>query len=98
MNNGKIAVSVFDSRAVPLVEKVLAAGRFADFVEIRFDYLDPSELVPAISELENLELDCPFIATFRSKEQGGARDLSFEERLAFWKAASGKFGAADLEE
>jgi 3-dehydroquinate dehydratase/shikimate dehydrogenase len=98
MNNGKIAVSVFDSHAEPLLQKVKAASLVAKIVEIRFDYLNQSELFPAVSKLVEPKLSTPLIATFRPKEQGGKRDLTLEERLKFWEFAAGKFWGADVEE
>ena len=76
---------------VPVREKDLSAFKsacerataLADVVELRLDCLEPQHVSAAVSDLSNFP--CPVILTFRPSEQGGYRDLSREERLAFWK-------------
>ena len=76
---------------VPVCEKNLSAFKSAceratelgDFVELRLDCLEPKDLSAAVSELSSFSR--PVILTFRPSEQGGYRDLTREERLAFWK-------------
>jgi 3-dehydroquinate dehydratase/shikimate dehydrogenase len=79
---------------VPVCEKDLSAFKsacerataWADVIELRLDCLEPQNLSAAVSDLSSFEL--PLILTFRPSEQGGYRDLSREERLAFWKTNS----------
>lgn len=58
------------------------AIEWADFVELRFDCLDaePENIAQVLSSFPR-----PVILTFRPSEQGGHRDVSREEREAFWK-------------
>lgn len=76
---------------VPVCEKDLSAFKTAcdhatewsDIVELRLDCLEPQDLRAVISDLGSISR--PVILTFRPSEQGGYRDLTREERLAFWK-------------
>lgn len=76
---------------VPVCEKNLSAfksayeraAEWADVVELRLDCLEPQDVSAAVSELSSFP--CPVILTFRPSEQGGYRDLSREDRLAFWQ-------------
>ena len=76
---------------VPVREKDLGAFKsaceraiaLADVVELRLDRLEPQYVSAAVSDLSSFP--CPVILTFRPSEQGGYRDLSRAERLAFWK-------------
>ena len=75
---------------VPLCEKDLnalhdaskLATQWSNFTEVRLDCLDDprtiSELLP--------KLPRPLILTFRPSEQGGYRNLTREDRLAFWRS------------
>jgi len=60
------------------------AVEWADFIELRLDYLDstPAEISELLQGLAR-----PVILTFRPSEQGGHRNLSREERESFWKTA-----------
>ena len=60
------------------------AVKWADFVELRVDCLDSTP--EDISELLR-DLGRPVILTFRPSEQGGHRNLNFDERKAFWNSA-----------
>ena len=81
---------------VPVCEKSLSAFKtacerateWADIVELRLDCLEPEDLSAAVSELSSLSH--PVILTFRPSEQGGYRDLTREERLAFWKTKAAR--------
>jgi 3-dehydroquinate dehydratase / shikimate dehydrogenase len=77
---------------VPVCEKTLnalqsaceRATEWADVVELRLDCLEPEALASGISQLLNT-ISRPVILTFRPSEQGGHRNLTREERVAFWK-------------
>ena len=76
---------------VPVCEKNLSAFKsacerateWADIVEFRLDCLEPQHVSAAVSELSSVSR--PVILTFRPSEQGGYRDLTREECLAFWQ-------------
>ena len=85
MNNGKICVSVCAETAGELIEQITRAAEAADVIEIRFDCLREHELGEALRKLDELDRPKPFLFTFRPKEQGGKRDLSFGERVKFWE-------------
>ncbi|MBO0719728.1 MAG: type I 3-dehydroquinate dehydratase, partial [Blastocatellia bacterium] len=76
----------------PAVENCFAAiqeaERLADIIELRLDYF-PAEILPkAIAELKTriTGIGKPLILTYRSREQGGMRDLSLADRLLFWRS------------
>lgn len=81
---------------VPVCEKDLSAFKsacerapaLADVVELRLDCLEPQDVSAAVSDLSTFL--CPVILTFRPSEQGGYRDLSRDERLAFWKTQAAR--------
>ena len=84
---------------VPVCEKDLSAfnsacehaGALADVIELRLDCLEPHYVSAAVSDLSSFT--CPVILTFRPSEEGGYRDLSREERLAFWKTPAARHDA-----
>ncbi len=106
MNNGKICISVCAETADALIEQIKRAEDLADFIEIRFDCLCESEfkvLNSVESEksfnkiLGNKTYKDSIILTFRPREQGGKRDLSLQEREAFWNSGYDSWGG-DFEE
>jgi 3-dehydroquinate dehydratase/shikimate dehydrogenase len=86
MNTGKICVSVGAETAGEFVENIERAAEIADVVELRFDCLKESELDSALRKFSILDAEKPFIITFRPREQGGRREISFGERVKFWQA------------
>lgn len=84
-NRGKICIPAAAKTAAELVELAERARELADVVEIRFDHLDTGE-IPAARAAIAKKITSPVITTFRSKEQGGPKDLSMEERKAFWNS------------
>lgn len=97
MNNGKICVSVCAETADEMIRGVRQAEKFADIVEVRFDCLDKAEIERFYAELLKSENEVPLISTFRTREQGGGRELSASEREAFWTNGL-ETGYSDLEE
>ncbi|HEX5706859.1 MAG TPA: shikimate dehydrogenase [Pyrinomonadaceae bacterium] len=83
----RVCVPVSPRRASELTEAFARASRVADLVEIRFDSLDREELEAAPTALASLleTSTCPLVLTLRPKEQGGARDVSTDEREHFWR-------------
>ena len=81
---------------VPVCEKNFSAFKsacerateWADIVELRLDCLEPQDVTAAISDLSIVNR--PVILTFRPSEQGGYRDLTREERLAFWQTQAAR--------
>ncbi len=87
MNNGRICISVCAETADALVEQIKRAENLADLIEIRFDCLkDDSQIKELFLSIENLrsEIKKPLLFTFRSKEQGGNKNLSLDKRKNFW--------------
>ena len=106
MNNGKICISVCAETAAELIEQIKRAEDLADVIEIRFDCLSESELNCFDLDKLNLVLNKifneqqfkkPLLTTFRSKEQGGNRNLSNKERENFWNMGFDSCWA-DMEE
>lgn len=60
-----------------------ALARGADFVELRFDFLDPAELESALAKAG--ELKAKAVYTLRSKSQGGKFSGSEQERIGWLK-------------
>jgi len=86
-------VAVCAETGAELMVKVKQAEQFADLIEVRFDCLKKDELAahlasPTNCGTKNANFACsrPVISTFRPKDQGGHRDISFEERSDFWNA------------
>lgn len=92
MNNGKICISVCAETAGEFVRNIELARPLADYIELRFDCLNPSEL-----EKAGVGYDENYIFTFRPKEQGGNRELTLEERERFWNSGI-DFCGGDFEE
>jgi len=83
MNNGKICVSICAETASEFQKKIGIGEINADFIELRFDCSNESE-IEKIFELPSSKKTELF--TFRPKEQGGKRSLSEEDRLKFWSS------------
>ncbi|HEY2847959.1 MAG TPA: shikimate dehydrogenase [Pyrinomonadaceae bacterium] len=98
MNNGRICISICAATADELVGQLRRAEPLADVVEVRFDCLAAEQLSPAINALKHATPTKPLIATYRSPEQGGNRQLTREERLEFWRRLDGGFAFADIEQ
>ena len=77
----RICVPVCEKDFSALRNACKRASEWADIVELRLDCLD--EDTASISQLLS-SLSRPVILTFRPSEQGGHRNLTREERLAFW--------------
>lgn len=100
MNNGKICVPVTGAAADEMIENIGRAAEFADVIELRIDSLHPEEITPFFERLREFPKldDLSILITFRSKEQGGYRQLTRQEREDFWNTGYDLLGAADLEE
>jgi 3-dehydroquinate dehydratase/shikimate dehydrogenase len=88
-NRARVCVPVRVRRAFELRQSIERATEFADIVELRLDCLEEGQLDSARDQLGAL-LDTtrlPLIITFRPREQGGYRQISLEERVAFWQKA-----------
>lgn len=87
------------------VADIKRAAEFADVIELRFDSLLKGELVILDKEISNAVLSRIYeqnygkeiLTTFRTKEQGGYREISEEEREHFWDMGYDS-GGADCEE
>ncbi|MDQ3490896.1 MAG: shikimate dehydrogenase [Acidobacteriota bacterium] len=105
MNNGRICVSVCAKTADELIKQIKRAEEFADVIEVRFDCLhkgefhcdDPDQLEAVLTLVFANDHKVPLISTFRTKEQGGERILTNEQRDNFWNMGF-DHEWADLEE
>lgn len=83
--------------------QALARNPRVNIVELRLDYLDGhknNDILLNFCELSADHLDGkPFIATFRTKEEGGESDISSEQYISLCQAicASGKATFVDIE-
>lgn len=100
MNTGKICISICAKSAAELGKKIERAAELADLIEIRFDCLRDAEVLRALElVLTRAEGSAPLLATFRSPEEGGLKQLSLEDRIRFWKSGINKaFWGGDFEE
>ncbi len=85
-NTARVCVPVCEGRAVDLRGAVERAGRVADIVELRLDYLQGDELFKALRNLPSLITASarPIIVTLRPVGQGGRREMDNLTRLIFW--------------
>lgn len=105
MNNGLICISVSEETLAGALEKIAAAAKLADVVEIRFDgfatrefdAFDDGKLRSVVNAIAAAKIKPPILSTFRAREQGGLRELSFDERYRFWNSGT-ELGWADFEE
>ena len=81
MNEGKICVSIRVESLESLGESVAKVQDIADIIELRLDYY-PGDPLSVVQQLPASRK--PFLLTLRPREQGGAREISNEERLRFW--------------
>ncbi|MFZ1699681.1 MAG: shikimate dehydrogenase [Pyrinomonadaceae bacterium] len=98
MNSGKICISVCAPTAAETIDKLRRAAEFADVIEVRFDCLARNQLNDLRSQISNLRLDVPLLATYRSPDQGGHGNATSDEREDFWRSGSDGFFAGDFEE
>jgi len=97
VNNGRICIAICAATADALREQFRRAEPLADLIEVRFDCLAPEQLSSAISALRQANITKPLIATYRSPEQGGNRNITRYDRLEFWRALDSFFDYADIE-
>jgi 3-dehydroquinate dehydratase / shikimate dehydrogenase len=76
------------------------AASVADIIEFRLDCLDEQELINAHEKISRViqQLPVPVIITFRPSEEGGYRDISFEQRHQFWERLEPINAFFDIEE
>lgn len=82
MNNAKICVSVCAERADEFIRNIERAEEYADVIELRFDCLESDDIRRVFDSLPATKKI--YLFTFRPKEQGGKREMTFGERLKFW--------------
>ncbi|MBC7899646.1 MAG: shikimate dehydrogenase [Saprospiraceae bacterium] len=81
MNNGNICVSVCTANGGELSGQIKKAEEFADVIEVRFDCMEPQDIVPSFALLDSVK---PVLLTFRPKEHGGNADVNLPGRIGFW--------------
>src|SRR5262249_33968662 len=69
---------------------IYEAEQIADAIELRLDYLPAESLPQLIAELPSgvSRVGKPLILTFHPREQGGKRDLTWQDRRDFWRGAA----------
>jgi len=96
-----ICTPITESTSDAFLSAIREAEPLADFIEARLDYLDSENLDSIINVLRHNAFQKPLILTFRPREQGGQRDLTLEDRKAFWSGLQSDLIAqiayADLE-
>lgn len=83
-----ICVPITETTAAPFLAAIDEALPLADAIELRLDYLAEdqlNEVFAALTARKDLAART-LIYTFRPREQGGQRDLTLAERIAFWRA------------
>src|SRR6266566_7856038 len=85
-NQVRICVPVCAGSVRDLDDAIARADEVGDVIELRLDYLKPSELDQGISFARTSieKLTKPIVVTFRPAEQGGARALDHFSRMLFW--------------
>lgn len=97
-----VCAPVTETRFDDFVKAAQNAAQIADAVELRLDYLadDPARSIQKLLR-PNLKIlgQKPLILTYRPREQGGQKDLSFDDRVNFWRTFEGwgSIAFADLE-
>jgi 3-dehydroquinate dehydratase/shikimate dehydrogenase len=81
-----------------MVGNIRRAEVFADVLEVRFDCLSSDLVREALDSINRTEIVIPLIATYRSPDQGGKREVGLGSRTEFWQTRHERFWAADLEE
>lgn len=81
-----------------MIANIKRAEQFADVIEVRFDCLPNDQISNLRSQISNFKCEKTLLATFRAQDQGGNREVSLDERIAFWKEPQDSFWIADLEE
>jgi 3-dehydroquinate dehydratase/shikimate dehydrogenase len=98
VKNGRICIAICARTADELLASVRRAEPLADIVEVRFDCLANDQLPAAVQAIREAENSKPFIATYRSPEEGGNdAHLIRDQRLEFWGSLGSGFTYADLE-
>jgi 3-dehydroquinate dehydratase/shikimate dehydrogenase len=96
-----VCVPITETSFENFMRAVEEAATVADAVELRIDYLSEVDALRAINFLSDskTEIQTPLILTRRPLEQGGQRDLSFSERVNFWRGYESwaAIAYADLE-
>ena len=96
MNDRLICVPITETDRERFLAAVREADVQADAIELRIDYLAEADHAILLKQLRawraNGNITKPLILTHRPKEQGGQRELAFDERVNFWQS----FDAWDL--
>lgn len=86
-NNIRICVPLCATTFGELEQLARQAANVADVIEFRLDCFQEQDLAIAREKINQLaaRLSTPVILTFRPSEQGGYRELSFEQRRQYWR-------------
>ncbi len=99
MTDRLICVPITETDRERFLAAIQEADAQADAIELRLDYLPAPDHAFVFEALAVQRPDKPLILTHRPKEQGGQRELSFNERIAFWRdfSAWDAIAYADIE-
>ena len=94
--NSIICAPITETDANTFLAAIHEAERIADAVELRGDYLPEPEndVIRVIKTLSvpSHKVQKPLILTYRPREQGGQKDIKFNDRIGFWR----RFGGWDV--
>ncbi len=82
-----ICVPITEPKMLDFVRAIEEAEKTADIIELRLDYVtdhSPAYVLKLIETRKDF-FRKPFILTYRPREQGGQRDIKFNDRLRFWR-------------
>lgn len=88
LTSSLICAPITENRADLFLAAIDEASRVSDAIELRLDYLPAGILPQVIDELRwrVIDLNKPLVLTFRPREQGGRRDLTWQDRRDFWRS------------
>jgi 3-dehydroquinate dehydratase / shikimate dehydrogenase len=95
----RICISLCEPTIAALAQRIAAAARPSDLIEVRLDCLEPLELETGAGSITKLlqQAGCESILTFRPSQDGGARALDDAARFGFWSDAIFSSSFFDVE-
>src|SRR5918993_3302144 len=92
----RICVPVCARSAEELSRLTARAAEPADFVEVRFDCMEESQLEAALDRLVADGYRRPYVFTLRPAEEGGRRAVGGDERVRFWEGLVARNARGEL--
>lgn len=83
-----ICVPITETQSDRFLAAIIDAHSSADAIELRLDYLGDEARTQVLDSLPSLvyQFNKTLLFTFRPREQGGQRDLTLQDRRAFWRS------------